>query len=238
MAEVIRRRLLLAEQGDWSPLLREYLAARDARAASPAPTGTDTADTNRRTAAALAKVSAGCLRAGARILQGEELVTPTEHTLQQLRDLLPDTLPDEETPADLQAARAAGLEEADRVPPTRVGAVHRAVGRLRPGAAPGPSQLRNTHVRALAAVEGGAHALADLATVAARGQLPEGDMDLWQAALVAVLPKASGGVRPIALLESLWKLSEALLLAQHATALREWAGDDQLALFVLEPRSL
>ena len=97
----------------------------------------------------------------------------------------------------------------------------RKLNQLRTGAQPGPSGSRNGHLQCLARCPWGLDALLGWCRLWAEGKMPAGIAHYFTDAKVRPIAKEDGGVRPIALIEALYKVASGCI----QQALREQGGE-------------
>ena len=101
-----------------------------------------------------------------------------------------------------------------------ISAVRQAIIHFPKGCAPGPTGLRPSHLQDMLKRKGGGGLLlASLATLArmwCKGELPEEHGKIWNAANLTPLRKPDGGVRPVAVGDTLRRLVGKVLLSTSA----------------------
>ena len=192
-ANMVRVRLQMAESGQWEALLRAYLA--DTAAADSADRSRYDRSTTRSlpvqplTGAevftkAATKAAGHALKSASDLLLGATHTALTEKTARAVDFLVAEEVPDDEAQAlrrEVDLARAAV--------PTDLRVRHRHYRRrlrvAKLAAQPGPSGWRNSHLVAVAAVQGGVAAMARWGELWQRCQLAPGTVRLWTAACVS-----------------------------------------------------
>ena len=85
---------------------------------------------------------------------------------------------------ELENARKEANNMRSNVPEMTTGAVKRRIRVLKAGAAPGPSGLRNNHIRAITAAPGGLRAIVAWIAAWTKGKQGHQEMKAWNAALI------------------------------------------------------
>ena len=234
ITQAVRRRLELAETEQWDVLLREHLDRVEARptvqprtVAAIGVENDNPEETKRLAMSFTTKVRGGCLKTATHLLLGQELADPSEATTQELTRLVA-------APADKDeraATQAAATRILETIHPGKLAGrrtVRRRIFALRAGAEPGPSGWRNGYLQHLVRLPEALDILVRWCRIWATGKVPGCIAALWtQAALVAPL-KPNGGIRPIALGETLLKLAEVVLLEECSAKLRRLLEPHQL----------
>lgn len=210
----VRRRLQLADLGQWAPLIQELLDAdSEAVRAASASTRTVSAATARisKFTAVCRKVQGRCLRSAAQILTGNGQPPPTPQTASAIEDLF--LLSDE--PLDYAAHMQQSLAELSKVkgwtPALRL--LSRRTANLRAAAQPGPSKARNTHLKVCMRSRWGPQTLLEWCRLWCSGSVPLHMAEPFLHGWIAHFNKPNNrGIRPIALFEGPLKLATGLLL--------------------------
>ena len=154
LAAVLRARIDRAELQDWTALATEALADRQAARGEGARRDSMSTDTGAADSpaafAALAqlvagKVHSGCVKSALQILTGNGKALANETTWAKIVASVAEEAPSGEDEATRDAVAAALTQQGARAP-CRVRTVKRRLRVARPGAEPGPSGWRNSHV--------------------------------------------------------------------------------------------
>ena len=240
LAAVLRARVDQAELQDWTALAADALADRQAtrcvdagREAMASDTGaTDSPAAFAATAQLVAgKVHSGCVKSALQILTGNGKALSNEATWRKIEALVAEAAPSGEADATLAAATAALSQMGVRAP-CRIRTVKRRLRVMRPGAEPGPSGWRNSHLALVGRRPAGAECLARWCRTWAQSTWPAECASAWTQAIIVPLNKDTEGigVRPIALGEALLKLAEAIAVDETAPALRAFLEPAQVAV--------
>ena len=236
LLEVLRDRLKRAQEEDWKPLIEahlrrlERLRRRAARQASdPRPVADETEEQREQRWAKhiIAKTKGGCLRTAARLVVGDEHAPQNDTTAAAIADLVAvPPLPGDRERAAALVSGILGTTMQRKQVGRRV--VRQKARQLKAGAEPGPSGMRNSIVRDMAMDPRGSEIVARWCRLWAQGRFPPEVAKLWTQAVMVGLLKPSGGVRPIALGESMLKFAEVTHLEVIAPLLRQVLEPDQL----------
>ena len=227
----LRRRLRLAEQGDWHGLLIEL----DERVRSStlgnkatAARGPPSPDEQEAWASRIVdKVRGGCLRTAAQLAVGDAHAPACAATADAVAALV--AIPPEEGSVGRTrevASQILAQQWLPKVPGRRV--VRRRARLLRTGAEPGPSGWRNAAVQALALSARHCPLMTRWVVMWAHGAVPEAVAQLWTGAALVALLKPSGGVRPIALGEAMLKFAEVCILEMASARIRRLLEPQQV----------
>lgn len=155
---------------------------------------------------------------------GLEPVTPSEQAKEEVLQLFRtgEAPPEYRQKMETLVDRARHIPK-ENLPVIRSRAVAARCRAARPGAEPGPSQVRVTHLKAELLVDGGAEILTAWARLWQRAELSAEIVALWTHA-AAPFRKPSGGIRPVGLCEVDLKLATGALLDASTAQLLEALG--------------
>ena len=159
MLKEIRRRLQLAEKGEWHKLLSSHLEDYP-RKTSKTRREEDTGEGSQRTRDlqnATSRAQQGNIRGACQALVGRGLAPNNHDTVAKVKNMIAmDVTTDEHK--ELEGARKEAIKLKSKVPEMATGALERRIRVLKAGVAPGSSGHRNNHIRAVAAAPGGLRA--------------------------------------------------------------------------------
>ena len=199
MLKEIRRRLQLAEKGEWQPHGQIACASKDTGEGSLRARERDVTSPARQHERSMP--SAGWKR-------------PCTTQLGQGRKKFKSVVAMEVTSdehKELENARKEANTMRSKVPEMTTGAVKSGIRVLKAGAAPGSSGLRNNHIRAIEAAPGGLQAIAAWMTAWTKWKKGHQEMIAWNAALTVPFDRDGTRVRPIAITEAPVKLAQGTL---------------------------
>ena len=216
----LTRRMLLAEQGQYSALLSEAGVVEKTTLRHR-----DAAPLTQRTrqdilAAACDKAEDGCLRSATQLLLGDATLPPTPTTadaVEQLYTLQP------------KAPMPSPHRGATTQIPTRT--ITTRIHKLRGTAHPGPSGERNTHIRALLQSPHGPATLTKWTNMWLRPALTTHFRKPWLSSGMVPLDKGGGKPRPIVFQECLLKLAAGSIVDSQASMLHLAAGAWQFGIY-------
>ena len=233
MRAEIRRRLALAEKGDYTRLLHE--AHADELAAAERTRDRLRLDRDARLAHEPARLlekaaraaDCGQLRTAARLLRGDRLLPASETTACAIRDLyVLDEAGRERTRAAFSGPTPAG-GRAD----VRPNHVRDHIRDARRHAHAGPSGERNSHVAALLTSPRGLAVLTQWADAWSNRRLSSACTGPWLQAIAIGGDKGNGKARPIAFEEVLLKLATSTCVRAQLPVVRQTAGAHQYGVY-------
>ena len=220
----VRRRLELVERGDRVALLREHAMRLDRdrkraqRGGQPQHAGEEDPEAWARRI--VTKIKGGCIRIAARLETGDEHAPQDDDTAAAIEALVAvPPMPGDSAEQQALAARILAKAPSVKLPGRR--AVRTRAHLLRQAAEPGPSGWRNALIRGIALDPTGSEVLVRWCRIWAEGRPAAAVAQLWTQAVLVGLAKPSGGVRPIALGETLLKFAEVVLLEITADRTRQ-----------------
>ena len=222
MFKEIRRRLQLAEKGEWHKLLGNHLedyASKTKKTKKEEDTG-EGSQRARDLQNATSRAQQGNIRGACQALVGRGLAPSNHDTVEKVKSMVAMDVTKAEH-KELEDARRGASKLKSKVPEMTIGAVKRRIRVLKAGAAPGSSGLRNNHIRAIAAAPGGLRALTAWIAAWTKGKQGHQEMKAWNAAMIVPIDRDGTRVRPIALTEALVKLAQGTLMERLHRKLRK-----------------
>lgn len=219
----LRKRVQLAEFGDYETLVRDYLVDLEHYGVisvdrSQRQNAEDMQSDESRYELAVSKSMLGNPAVARAILDGQRRAPETQATADRVHTLVCGAVGDDmRTRMNHALGKVRASTKHIKVPPQRL--YRSALAKLRRAAAPGPSGARNSFLQSLLSVQHGVQALASWGALWVRGLLCDFSIDLWTA--VVVTPIVAGErpeeipmvvnekLRPITLGEGLLKVTEA-----------------------------
>ena len=189
-------------------------------------------EANQRRAVELARE--GALGKAVRALSSNGIHMPSEDTNHALLHKHPQTIPANDARDDLEPEHQA--QRTPHIPPVTPLEIRNTIKRFPRGSAAGGSGLTPAHLRELTIspdsnAEGGLiDALAAFATFMLRGKGPARYASWFAGAPVTPLRKADGGVRPIAVGETLRRLVAAIALSRITEKVKQHVGPHQVGV--------
>ena len=228
LLKTIKTRMRMAERREWEQLMDTYLTAlqgRDHQGQRRVPTMASETQTLQN---AMTRAEEGNVTGAVQLLTGLPPVQPSLETLEAIKKLFhtQPLTPDNSikcTAAVLRCRRIAAK-------PTTEEATRRRLFSLSTGAEPGPSGMRNSHIKALCRTRTGTETFRQFTTMWTSMALRPAVTRIWLNLKVAPLRKPSGGVRPSGLCECLLKASTGLSMHVHRDKLKEIFEPQQLSV--------
>ena len=226
--KTVKDRMRLAETRNWNKLVDDYnlaLLSRSPTNHSPAPAAASEVRTMQN---AMTRAEEGNVRGAVQILTGLPPVEPSQETFEAIKKLF-HTKP--LTPEDAIKCTTAVLR-CRRIPamPISEEATRRRLYSLSTGAEPGPSGMRNSHIKALSRTRTGTETFRQFTSMWTSMALRPAITRIWLNLKVAPLRKPNGSVRPIGLCECLLKATTGLSMHVHRDKLREIFEPQQLSV--------
>ena len=234
-AEVIRGRLQKVRQENWLALVQELqseLAERPLADQRRDPPEVETLSAHTAQAAAL-RARAGALKSAASMLLAKTPVPPGRATDEAVRALF-HTAPRD---AASDFAFRTNLAASKALPPQRrlrltYRHVEQQLRATRPGAGPGPSGWRNSHITLLARDHHGTDAVLQWCHVWASGSIAPWLAELWTASLARPFFKDDPDctkIRPVLCSEALFKLASGAVIRALEGQIQRACGPTQFA---------
>ena len=167
--------------------------------------------------AALKSIKSGELSRAARILTSNGLALPSEGTVESLKRKHP-IRSEDIVSNDVDASMSISLKKTIFL---------EAIKKSPRGSAPGPSGWRYEHVRLLLGNSLTSDLLFEVCCLIAKGQIPPSMVPLITSSRLIALPKGNGDVRPIAIGETLRRLSAKAICLQLRSSFSSYFSPQQ-----------
>ena len=226
--KTVKDRMRLAETRQWNKLIDGYnqaLLSRSPMDHNRVPAAASDVKTMQN---AMTRAEAGNVRGAVQLLTGLPPVEPSQETLEAIKKLF-HTQP---LTSDNAIKCTTAVLRCRRIPamPITEEATRRRLYSLSAGAEPGPSGMRNSHIKALSRTRTGTETFRQFTSMWTSMALRPAVTRIWLNLKVAPLRKPTGGVRPIGLCECLLKATTGLSMHVHRDKLREIFEPQQLSV--------